>query len=228
MPRQLLIIDDDRKLNRLLTGYLADFGFRVESVTRPTEGIARIRRDPPDLVVLDVMLPEMNGFEVCREIRSFSQVPVVMLTARGDLMDKVAGLELGADDYLPKPFEPRELVARIQSVLRRTANRETSGKRIFGRLAVDPEKRKALVDGRDAELSTNEFKALWLLVENAGTVMDRDAILQSLRGMDADAFNRSVDITMSRLRQKLGDDPKSPRRIKTIWGKGYLFVKEAW
>ena len=224
MAQELLIIDDDTKLNRLLTGYLSDFGFRVESVTRPKEGIARIRRNPPDLVVLDVMLPEMNGFEACREIRTFSQVPVVMLTARGDLMDKVVGLELGADDYLPKPFEPRELVARIQSVLRRAGKGETVRKHTFGRLVVDTEKRKALVDGRDAELSTNEFKALALLVENAGRVMDRDAILQALRGMDADAFNRSVDITMSRLRQKLGDDPKQPEFIKTVWGAGYVFI----
>jgi DNA-binding response OmpR family regulator len=225
MPQTLLVIDDDKKLNRLLESYLADFGFRVISATHPEKGLAAIRKHRPDLVILDVMLPEMNGFEVCKEIRRFSQVPVVMLTARGDLMDKVVGLELGADDYLPKPFEPRELVARIQSVLRRTgALGDDSGIEDFGRLTIDFQKRTAFLDHAPIDLTTSEFTALNLLARNAGKVLDRDQILQELRGMDSEAFNRSVDITMSRLRQKLHDNPKSPAFIKTVWGTGYVFI----
>ena len=225
MPSTILIIDDDEKLCQLLESYLADFGFRVAAATHPEKGLAAIRKEVPDLVILDVMMPDMNGFETCKQIRRFSSVPVIMLTARGELMDKVVGLELGADDYLPKPFEPRELVARIQSVLRRTgALEDDSGTQGFGRLTMDFPKRTAWLDGQPLDLTTNEFTALNLLVRNAGKVMDRDQIMQELRGMDADAFNRTVDITMSRLRQKLGDDPKNPTFIKTVWGAGYVFI----
>ena len=224
MAETLLIIDDDEKLNRLLKKFMADFGFTVHAATHPVDGLKKIRRFSPDLVILDVMLPDINGFEVCKKIRQFSTVPIVMLTARGELMDKVVGLELGADDYLPKPFEPRELVARIQSVLRRTQNIGKSQIQTYGRLTVDFAGRKIQLDGEPVTLTTNEFTALALLIKNAGRVMDRDEILQTLRGMDSDAFNRSVDITMSRLRQKLKDDPKDPVFIKTIWGAGYVFV----
>ena len=224
MAETLLIIDDDEKLNRLLKKFMADFGFTIHAATHPEDGFKKIRRFSPDLVILDVMLPDMNGFEVCKKIRQFSTVPIVMLTARGELMDKVVGLELGADDYLPKPFEPRELVARIQSVLRRTQNIGKSQVQTYGRLTVDFAGRKIRLDGEPVTLTTNEFTALALLVKNAGRVMDRDEILQTLRGMDSDAFNRSVDITMSRLRQKLKDDPKDPVFIKTVWGAGYVFV----
>jgi DNA-binding response OmpR family regulator len=154
-------------------------------------------------------------------------VPIIMLTARGEPMDRIVGLELGADDYLAKPFEPRELVARIQAVLRRLNGPAASGLRRFGRLAIDPTKRIATMDNTTIELTTNEFTALWLLARHPGRVLDRDRILQELRGMDSDAFNRSVDITMSRIRQKLGDDPKAPTYIKTVWGAGYVFIGEA-
>jgi DNA-binding response OmpR family regulator len=154
-------------------------------------------------------------------------VPIIMLTARGEVADRIVGLELGADDYLPKPFEPRELVARIQSVLRRAQVQETPAAQVFGRLQIDFARRTAALDGRPIELTTNEFNALALLVQNPGRVLDRDQILQELRGMDCEAFNRSVDITMSRLRQKLGDNPKNPAFIKTIWGTGYVFIGEA-
>lgn len=225
MPQTLLIIDDDKKLNELLKNFLADFGYRVISAVHPEKGLALIQKQAPDLVILDIMLPDINGFEVCKRIRQFSTVPVIMLTARGDLMDKVVGLELGADDYLPKPFEPRELVARIQSVLRRTGEAMTDlATETFGRLAVDFTGRKASLDGTPVDLTTNEFAALALLVRNAGKVLDRDRILQELRGMDSEAFNRSVDITMSRLRQKLADNPKAPEFIKTVWGTGYVFI----
>jgi DNA-binding response OmpR family regulator len=224
MAETLLIIDDDEKLNRLLKKYMVDFGFTVHAATHPDEGLKKIRRYSPDLIILDVMLPDMNGFEVCKKIRQSSSVPIVMLTARGDLMDKVVGLELGADDYLPKPFEPRELVARIQSVLRRARSIDSSQTQVFGRLTVDFAARNIQLDGQPVILTTNEFTALALLINNAGRVLDRDEILQALRGIDSDAFNRSVDITMSRLRQKLDDDPKQPEFIKTVWGAGYVFI----
>ena len=226
MLQKILVIDDDEKLNELLKKYLSDFGYKVFSATHPEKGLQLIRSQEPDLVILDVMLPDMSGFEVCKHIRRDSAVPVIMLTARGELMDRVVGLELGADDYLPKPFEPRELVARIQTVLRRTVRVDASPVQKYGPLKVDFPRRKAFVNDRDVDLSTNEFTALNLLVRNIGKVMDRDQIMQELRGMDADAFNRTVDITMSRLRQKLGDDPKNPVFIKTVWGAGYVFIGE--
>ena len=224
MKPTLLIIDDDKKLNRLLEDYLADFGYRVVSVTHPRDGLKRLAAIKPDLVVLDVMLPDMNGFEVCKTIRKTASVPIIMLTARGELTDRILGLEIGADDYLSKPFEPRELVARIQSVLRRSKPSDLSGIRVFGRLRIDLDRQTTTLNGADISLTTNEFAALSLLTENPGKVMDRDSILQALRGIDSEAFNRSVDITMSRLRQKLGDNPKSPVYIKTIWAAGYVFI----
>jgi DNA-binding response OmpR family regulator len=224
MKKQILIIDDDRRLNQLLTAYLSDFGFQVTGAVHPEDGLRLLRDNPPDLVVLDVMLPDKNGFEVCREIRSFSTVPVIMLTARGEVMDRVVGLELGADDYLAKPFDPRELAARIQAVLRRTGETGALQRACFGRLIVDFAKRTAFLDGRNVELTTNEFTVLRLLVQNPGRVLDRDQILQELRGMDSDAFNRSVDITVSRLRQRLGDDPGHPQYIRTVRGTGYVFI----
>jgi DNA-binding response OmpR family regulator len=227
MKNQVLIIDDDPKLNRLLTEFLSRFGYNVHTALTPGNGFKKLHRHKPDMVILDVMLPEMNGFDVCKKIRQDSPVPVIMLTARGDPMDRIVGLELGADDYLAKPFEPRELVARIQAVLRRSSTQSAAGRRTFGRLTIDPNKRTAMIDGVDIELTTNEFTALWLLCRHPGDVMDRDRILQELRGMDSDAFNRSVDITMSRIRQKLGDNPKAPIYIKTVWGTGYVFIGEA-
>lgn len=170
------------------------------------------------------MLPEMDGFEVCRTIRQTSDVPIIMLTARGEITDKVVGLELGADDYLAKPFEPRELVARIQSVLRRTRLLTDTRSLSFNRLMIDPAKQIALIDGKPVDLTTNEIRALVLLAANAGKVLNRDQLLQELRGIDCDAFNRSVDITVSRLRQKLKDNPKAPEFIKTVWGSGYVFI----
>ena len=226
MLQKILVIDDDEKLNELLKNYLSDFGFQVLSATHPERGLQLLASRKPDLVILDVMLPEMSGFEVCKRIRQDSDVPVIMLTARGEIMDRVVGLELGADDYLPKPFEPRELVARIQTVLRRTVRTDVSQVQQYGALKIDFPRRKAFIAGRDVDLSTNEFTALSLLVRHIGRVMDRDQIMQELRGMDSDAFNRTVDITMSRLRQKLGDDPKQPTFIKTVWGAGYVFIGE--
>ncbi|NNF98728.1 MAG: response regulator transcription factor [Desulfobacteraceae bacterium] len=226
MKPLILIIDDDEKLNKLLTAFLADFGYEVISAVHPHKGLDKIKQQNPALVVLDVMLPDMNGFEVCRAIRSEYTVPVIMLTARGEVTDRIVGLELGADDYLAKPFEPRELVARIQSVLRRVSAIMDLPIQRFGELEIDYTKREARCNNLLVDLTTNEFNALLLLVKHPGKVLNRDQILQELRGMDCEAFNRSVDITMSRLRQKLGDDPKQPQYIKTVWGTGYVFIGE--
>lgn len=226
MPWTILVIDDDEKLNRLLKRFLGDFDFIVYTAIDAREGLKKIRTVAPDLIILDVMLPGMTGFDLCKRIRQTSSVPIIMLTARGDLMDKVVGLELGADDYLPKPFEPRELVARIQAVLRRTQHTGSDRRRAFGRLNIDFHRQQAWLDRNRIDLTTNEFAALDLLVRHAGRVMDRDEILQALRGIDSDLFNRAVDVTISRLRQKLGDDPKHPEFIKTVWGSGYVFIAE--
>ena len=224
MEATILIIDDDEKLNRLLTNFLSEFGFKTLTAIHPQDGLKTLNQKSPDLVILDVMLPGMDGFEVCKTIRQRSLVPIIMLTARGELMDKVVGLELGADDYLPKPFEPRELVARIHSVLRRARKVDKTQLQYFDRLEVDFSKHTVKLDDSIVDLTTNEFTALALLVGNPGKVFSRDEILQALRGIDCDAFNRSVDITMSRLRQKLNDDPKNPTFIKTVWGTGYVFI----
>jgi DNA-binding response OmpR family regulator len=224
MASTILVIDDDDKLNRLLKRFLKDYGFEIFSALDADEGLKKVRTVLPDLIILDIMLPGMTGFEVCKRIRESSAVPIIMLTARGDVMDKVVGLELGADDYLPKPFEPRELLARIQAVLRRARHTGSDRRRRFGSLAIDFHRRKALLHDRDVDLTTSEFAALDLLVRHAGKVLDRDEIMQALRGIDSEHFNRVVDVTMSRLRQKLGDDPKRPQYIKTVWGTGYTFV----
>ncbi len=224
MTTVILIIDDDAKLNQLLKDFLTDFGFEVMTATRPSTGLKKLKQISPDLVILDIMLPEMDGFEVCKTVRQISNVPIIMLTARGEVTDRVVGLELGADDYLAKPFEPRELVARIQSVLRRTRPTGAAQNLTFNRLTIDLDKRSALLDDHPVDLTTNEFAALALLARNAGRVLNRDQILQELRGIDCDAFNRSVDIAISRLRQKLNDDPRSPEFIKTVWGTGYIFI----
>lgn len=226
MESTILIIDDDEKLNRLLTDFLGEFGFKTLTATHPEEGLKKLNQKSPDLVILDVMLPGMDGFEVCKTIRQYSLVPIIMLTARGELMDKVVGLELGADDYLAKPFEPRELVARIHSILRRAKKIDRTRPQSFDRLEIDFTRHIVKLDGNSVDLTTNEFAALALLSGNPGKVFNRDEILQELRGIDCDAFNRSVDITMSRLRQKLNDDPKSPAFIKTVWGTGYVFIEE--
>lgn len=224
MKPTILIIDDDKKLNLLLEDYLTDFGFHVVSEVHPKSGLQKLRKISPDMVILDIMLPDKNGFELCKTIRAESSVPIIMLTARGELMDRVVGLELGADDYMPKPFEPRELVARIQSVLRRSSGSDVSDVQEYGPLTIDFSRQVVMIEGVSVQLTTNEFAALSLLSRSPGKVMDRDTILQELRGFDCDAFNRSIDITMSRLRQKLGDDPKFPKFIKTVWGTGYVFI----
>ncbi|MCA9733166.1 MAG: response regulator transcription factor [Deferribacteres bacterium] len=224
MAKRILIIDDDDKLNELLTEYLARFGYEVEAATHPHDGLRKLQKEQPDLIILDIMLPDMEGFEVCKEIRKSYQTPIIMLTARGEVTDRIVGLELGADDYLPKPFEPRELVARIQTVLRRGIPEVEENIKRFGTLQVDFKKHMALIDGKDTGLTSAEFQALALLVKNPNKVYNRDVLLEQLRGIEWDVFSRSVDVLISRLRQKLNDDPKNARFIKTIWGSGYKFI----
>ncbi len=226
----LLIIDDDDGLNRLLEEYLGKFGHHLTCATSAAEGLRTLQRQPPDLLILDIMLPDQDGLSLCREIRREYDLPIIMLTARGDVTDRIVGLELGADDYLAKPFEPRELVARIDSVLRRASERhnrrQLSKQNIAtcGDLILEPERRTCSLAGVELELTSTEFDLLHLFMQSRGCVLSRDQLLTKLRGVDADVYDRSIDMLVSRLRQKLGDDSRSPRFIKTVWRTGYQFV----
>jgi len=228
MSTTVLIIDDDQKLNELLRDYLSQFGITVLTAEHPDQGLTLLRQKIPSLIILDLMLPEKDGFAVCREIRKESAVPIIMLTARGDLPDRIAGLELGADDYLAKPFEPRELVARIQTVLRRSDGEgglHSAPERIQAEeLSVDLRKRTVLLNGHLLDLTTMEFEILALFLKNPEAVLSREEMMDRIRGIDWEAYNRSIDVAVSRLRHKLQDDPKRPRYIKTIWGTGYQFL----
>jgi len=235
MSANILIIDDDEKLSAMVVEYLTKNGFRAEAVASPSEGLKRIAATAsgPDLLVLDLMMPEMDGLEVCREVRRHSQLPILMLTGRGDEADRIVGLELGADDYLAKPFNPRELLARIRSILRRAsatqaaaAGGATKGVLKFPRLTIDAERREAKIGEERVELTSTEFDLLHVFALNRGVVLSRDAILTKVRGARFEAFDRSIDVHVSHLRQKIEVDPKSPRTIKTVWGEGYLFTGE--
>jgi two-component system OmpR family response regulator len=222
MPR-ILLIDDDEHLAAPLASYFARFDCALESATRPSEGLAKLRAGHYDAAILDVMLPEMDGFALCREIRKESDIPIVMLTARGDVMDRVVGLELGADDYLPKPFEPRELVARVQTILRRQrapAPVAPTQRRVFEGLSIDLDKREVLRQGERVELTGTEFELLALLADQPGKVWSRDDILNRLRGHEAELYTRAVDIVVSRLRKKL--EPLDC--IKTLRNAGYTLA----
>jgi len=221
---RVLIIDDDDKLVALLGDYFARFRIGVIGARDGETGLRLLEQERPSLVVLDVMLPGLDGFGVCREIRRRSTVPVVMLSARGDAVDRIVGLELGADDYLPKPFEPRELVTRIQAVLRRVGPRPGIGALAFDTLTVRPDEREAYLDDRPLGLSGMEFDLLLLLARHPGKKFARDEIQSHLQGIEAGAYGRSVDVLVSRLRAKLGDDPKAPRYLKSVRGLGYVFL----
>ena len=222
---KILLIDDDKKLGELLTTFFERFDMELVAAIHPDEGLRQLEAAQPDLVILDVMLPGQDGFDVCRTIRRHSNIPIIMLTARGEVTDRIVGLEIGADDYLPKPFEPRELVARIQNVLRRSADRRSSDVPLkFGDLTIDTQRRTAELAGESLDLTTMEYQLLALFVENKGRTFTRDEILNALRGIDAKLFSRSVDILVSRLRQKLQDTTKQPQYIKTVWGTGYIFI----
>ncbi|MEP6732264.1 MAG: response regulator transcription factor [bacterium] len=220
---RVLIIDDDERLTAVLGEYLAGFGFSVSAASHPDAGLRAIRADPPDLLILDVMLPGMDGLAVCRKVRETSRLPIIMLTARGDVTDRIVGLELGADDYLPKPFEPRELVARMQAVLRRGTEDVADVVRA-GSVEVNWTTRSATRDGQVLDLTTAELELLGLLIRNRGRVLSRERIMEGTHGINWEAYDRSIDVLVSRLRQKLGDDSKRPTLIRTVRGVGYSFI----
>ena len=220
----VLLIDDDEKLGPLLVEYCEPYDIKITPVTLPSVGLERLKSDDFEAVILDVMLPEMNGFEVCRTIRQSSVIPIIMLTARGEVTDRIVGLELGADDYLPKPFEPRELVARVHAIAKRQQLVHTDLQLMqFEDLVIDKSKREVRVKNELVTLTTMEYQLLLLLAETPGKDYTRDDILNHLKGTETELFSRSVDILISRLRTKL--KPVAP--IKTVYGSGYAFVGNA-
>ena len=237
MSSQLLMIEDDTRLAQMVGEYLGQSGMLVTHHADAAGGLAQLQGPGsgglPDLVILDLMLPDMDGLEVCRRIRSLqgpaAQVPVLMLTAKGDPMDRIIGLELGADDYLPKPFEPRELLARIRAILRRRTDGGTPAATPalrFGSLEIDRDARTVTVGGQVADLTSYQFDLLVTLAERAGRVLTRDQIMEAVRGRELDAFDRSIDVHMGRIRAAIEADAKNPRRILTVRGVGYVFAKQ--
>ena len=218
--RKLLLVDDDERLAEPLRQYFVKFDMSLDNEINPLQAIDRIKQRHYDLVVLDVMLPEIDGFETCRRIRQFSDIPIVMLTARGEVMDRVVGLELGADDYLPKPFEPRELVARIQNIFKRAKAPSSEPVYQLGDLSFDIAKKRLTRGATEIAITSTEFALLSLLVQNQNRVLSRDEIMQALRGIDADIYSRAIDVLVSRLRQKL----QRAELIRTVRGQGYQFV----
>jgi two-component system, OmpR family, phosphate regulon response regulator OmpR len=240
MTHHILIIDDDTRLAQMVGEFLKQSGFRVSTEMTATSGLQAISgsEGTPDLLVLDLMLPDMDGLEVCRRIRALphpaQELPILMLTAKGDPMDRVIGLEMGADDYLPKPFEPRELLARIRAILRRKAGAQlnpwqadapTTGLR-FGSLEINPDSRQACVDGVVCDLTSYQFDLLLSMAQQAGRVLSREQIMSAVRGRDLEAFDRSIDVHVGRIRQAIELDAKNPQRILTVRGVGYVFAKQ--
>ncbi len=225
---QLLVIDDDARIRELLAEYLGTRGHAVRVAADAEQGMAILRSVPPDLVILDIMMPGKDGLELLRELRPTNPVPVILLTARGDDLDRIVGLELGADDYLPKPFHPRELAARIDAVLRRCAPRggETLQPLVAGPLRVDPDRRQVWVGEREVRLTSTEFDLLRTLVANAGRVIPRERLMEMARGSAFASFERSVDVHISNLRKKLGDRPGRPVLIQTVRGVGYVVPRD--
>ena len=228
---QVLMIDDDARLALMVADYLRANGFGCEHAPDGTLGLTALQASPPDMVILDELMPGMDGLEVCRRIRALggdvARTPVLMLTGKGDAMDRIIGLELGADDYLAKPFEPRELLARIRAILRRNGQATSSSKRmVFGSLEIDRDARMVQVAGNPVELTSYQFDLLVALAERAGRVLSRDQIMEAVRGRELEAFDRSIDVHMGRIRAVLEADPKDPKRILTVRGVGYVFAKQ--
>jgi DNA-binding response OmpR family regulator len=236
MSQHLLMIEDDARLAAMVAQYLEQSGYTVSCAGDGTSGMHTLNNPakgiPADLVILDLMLPDMDGLDVCRRIRALpsglAQVPVLMLTAKGDAMDRIIGLEIGADDYLPKPFEPRELLARIRAVLRRRGEHpQTDHVSLrFGALEIDRDARSVSVQGVPCELTSYQFDLLLTLAERAGRVLTRDQIMEAVRGRELDAFDRSIDVHMGRIRAAIETDPKAPKRILTVRGVGYVFARQ--
>ena len=217
-----LLIDDDVKLGRLLKDFLKKLNINLFTVNNPTESFSSIEECKPDIIILDVMMPKMDGFEVCKNIRKVHSIPIIMLSARGDSEDKIKGLDLGADDYIAKPFQPRELLARIHSLLRRVSDEKKIS--IKGYFEVDELHREIKMKGELLQLTNKEYELLSLLVFNPGVIYTRDDLLREIKGVEAKLFTRSIDILISRLRNKIEKNTESPEYIKTIWGKGYIFI----
>ena len=237
MTQNLLMIEDDSRLSTMVAAYLGQSGFVVQHAPDAQTGLWLLQPEAqsmpaPDLVILDLMLPDMDGLDVCRRIRalptSMAQVPVLMLTAKGDPMDRIIGLEIGADDYLPKPFEPRELLARIRAVLRRRVESSpTATKPLrFGSLEIDRDARTVSVAAQLCDLTSYQFDLLVALAERAGRVLTRDQIMEAVRGRELDAFDRSIDVHMGRIRAAIEVDAKAPKRILTVRGVGYVFARQ--
>jgi DNA-binding response OmpR family regulator len=231
VENRVLIIDDDQKLCRLLSEYLQENGFFTSCVHDGMNALSAISQELPDMIILDIMLPGKDGLEVLREIRREHSLPIIMLTAKGEDTDRIVGLELGEDDYLAKPFNPRELLARVKAVLRRSVHQDQGdairSKEPFirvGSIILNRAKQSVTVAGREFELSTTECRILEVLMRNPNTVLTRDQLMTLARGRDFTAFDRSIDVHVSKLRAKLEADPRNPERIKTVWGAGYMFV----
>ena len=232
MTIRILLVEDDERLAELTAEYLTKNDMQVTIEPRGDTAEARILAEQPDLVMLDVMLPGKDGFEVCRAVRPNYRGVILMLTARDEDFDQILGLEMGADDYIAKPVQPRVLLARIKALLRRLPTNDgpaaESENMVFGQFNISQSTRTAILSGESIDLTTAEFDLLWLLASHAGNVLSRDDLLQELRGIGFDGLDRSIDARISRLRKKLNDDPENPTRIKTVRGKGYLFSKHDW
>jgi DNA-binding response OmpR family regulator len=224
VAQRILLIEDDPRLAEMVAEYLGESGFRVSRAASGAAGMEQLAREPFDALVLDLMLPDIDGLELCRQLRTKSDIPVLMLTARGDSTDRVVGLEIGADDYLPKPFQPRELLARLRAILRRRGASAAQALR-FGRLEIDRDARSVRLDGADKALTSYQFALLVALAQNAGRVLSREQLMDLAKGEPLEAFDRSIDVHISRLRAAIEDDPKRPRRIVTVRGAGYVFAR---
>ena len=225
MAERILLIEDDARLAEMVKTYLGGAGLNVTIAVNGQSGIAAESRDTYDALILDLMLPDMDGLDVCKRIRARADTPILMLTARGDAMDRVVGLELGADDYLPKPFEPRELLARLKAILRRGRGPRKADMLRFGRLEIDVDARQVRLDGEERVLTSYQFAMLLLLAQHAGRVMSRDAIMDAMKNERLEAFDRSIDVHISRIRAAIEEDAKKPRRVITVRGAGYVFAK---
>jgi two-component system phosphate regulon response regulator OmpR len=227
MVERILLVEDDPRLAEMLSEYLGQAGFGVTVAPLGATALERLAGADYDAVVLDLMLPDMDGLDVCRQLRTKADTPVLMLTARGEPVDRIVGLELGADDYLPKPFEPRELLARLRAILRRRSRAMAPGEKplTFGRLEIDTAAHVVRLDGVQCELTGYQFDLLVTLAKSAGRVLSRDALLDAVKGEQLDSFDRSIDVHVSRIRAAIEDNPKKPRRVITVRGSGYVFAK---
>ncbi len=225
MSERILLIEDDARLAEMVRDYLGESGFEVSIAGTGNEGLMVQQAHGFDAVILDLMLPDIDGLEVCRTLRARAGPPVLILTAKGDAMDRIVGLELGADDYLPKPFEPRELLARLRAILRRGKAEKPGEIMRFGKLEIDPHAMEARIEDRACSLTTHQFKLLAIMAKAAGRVLSRDYLMDQLRGQSIEAFDRSIDVHISRIRAEIEDDPKQPRRVITVRGAGYVFAR---